>query len=149
MLVLDTTFFQGVCWHLGSGRAWMPVGLLGSLAGRPLSKWDGVGTARWGWNHSSSARVSAKPQAAPGWSSHDWGGDAATSCPTSALPLTLLFPGIYPCALDAGVSGQGRYRTPPSIPTWGEPASTPAWRRHNAEPPLPPRPSAQCLRERL
>lgn len=75
----------------------MAMGLLGSLAGEPLSKWDGVGTAHWGWNHSPSTGSLSSPRLLlVGWSSHDWGGDAATSCPTSALPLTLFSLGFIP-----------------------------------------------------
>lgn len=98
MLLLDTTLFQGVCWHFGRGRAWMPMGLLGSMAGGPISKWDGVGTVptEGGTTHAPPASLPSPRLLLVGWSSHDWGGDAATSCPTSALPPTLLSLGFIP-----------------------------------------------------
>ena len=96
--LLDPTLFQGVCWHLGSGRARMPMGLLGSVAGWPLSNCDGVGAVpTGGWSPLPPTSLLPSPRLLlVGWSSHGWGGDAATSCPTSALPLTLLSLGFIP-----------------------------------------------------
>lgn len=145
--LLDPTLFQGVCWHVGSGRARMPVGLLGSMAGWPLSKCDGVGTVpTGGWSPSLPTSPLPSPRLLlVGWSSCGWGGDAAASCPTSALPLTLLSLGFIPGSWKQQWVGRAGAGPPLASPHGGGPASTPAQRQHNAEPPLPPRPSAQCL----
>lgn len=67
MLVLDTALFQGVSWHLGRGRAWMPVGFAWQHGTRASFQMGwGRDCSHRGWNHSSPTRVSAKPQAAPG-----------------------------------------------------------------------------------
>lgn len=101
MLALDITLFQGLCWHLGRVRAWMPMGLLA----RPLSKWDGVGTA-----HCLCQAPGCSWWVGPRMTGEEMLHLLPYLCSAAGSP----FPGIYPCALDAGVSGQGRYRTPPA-----------------------------------
>lgn len=151
--LMGPTLFQGVCWHMGSGRTRMRMVLLGSAVGWPLSKCDGAGAVPAGdWSPSLPHQPFAKPQAAPGGLVLVWLGRRCCNllsylCSAAAPP----FPGIYPWEMEAAADGQGRGRTPPcSIPTWGGgPAPTPTGQWHNAEPPLPPRPSTQCLREKL
>lgn len=55
-------FFEGVCRRFGRGRAQMPMGLLGSAVGWPLSKCDGVGAVpTGGWSLSPPPALCQAP----------------------------------------------------------------------------------------
>lgn len=128
----------------------MPVSLLGSASGWLLSRCGGVGAVpTGGWSPS----VPTSPLPSPrlllvGWSSCGWGGDAATSCPTSALPLPLLFLGFNPRSWKQQRVGRAGQDTPTPQHRCrgrgGETRTPPAQRWHNAEPPLPPCPSVSA-----
>lgn len=101
----------------------MPVSLLGSMSGLLLSRCGGVGAVpTGGWSPS----VPTSPLPSPRlllvvWSSCGWGGDAATSCPTSALLLPLLFLGFNPKSWKQQRVGRAEQDTPtPQHPCRGQ-----------------------------
>jgi len=79
----------------------------------------GRGCAPWGLEPLAPHQPLPSPRLLlVGWSSCDWGGDAAPSCPTSALPLTLLSLGFIPGSWKQQQESRAGAGTPPASPQW-------------------------------